>query len=305
MWNKASSSQSNSIDQDREELHRVVDLLSDYECSHLLAAVREVEQGDRFWEGDSGLFYNEYVKMRFFRIGSNAPTAPSLEHSAFVPLFVTKSYPGAETFALPAPPPLSAPLGETLQRRRSRRDYRTIPIKLEQLSALLHYGCGVTATVAAYGFERLPMRTFPTHGGLQSPEVYFWTGSVEGLPAGIFHYQPDGHRLELMQRGDFAERLRGMAFGEEYVAEAGLVFLLTGVYDRLRWKYGERAYRFVCMDIGFVAQNLCLVSQGLGLGACPVSGFAQDAAEQLLEVDGKQELAILMLTAGPLTGSPG
>lgn len=275
-----------------------MDLLSDDECARLLTAVSDIAAGERYWEEDSGLFYNEYVKLRHFRVRRHPPTAPSIDHSAFVPMFVTKTYQHAAQVPLPPPAPFPARLDETLARRRSRREYGETPLDLGQLSALLHYGAGVTATVPAYGFDCLPLRTFPTHGGLQSPELYLSVRAVTGVAPGIYHYEPRGHSLELLRDGDFSGRLREIAFGETYVARAAVAALLTGLYDRLRWKYGERAYRFLCMDAGFAAENLCLVSEGLGLGACPVSGFAQDAAEELLGVDGKRELAVLMLTVG-------
>lgn len=299
--NRVSSSWSSSTEAGpsaHEELHRMVDLLSADECAHLLSAVSDIAAGERFWEEDSGLFYNEYVKLRYFRVGRNTPTAPSVDHNAFVPMFVTKTYQDAVRVPLPPPAPFAARLDETLAQRRSRRNYRDTPLDLGQLSALLHYGAGVTATVPAYGFDCLPLRTFPTHGGLQSPELYLCIRAIAGLTAGVYHYEPRAHNLELLRDGDFSGRLRDVAFGESYVGKASVVVLLTGMYDRLRWKYGERAYRFLCMDAGIVAENLCLVSEGLGLGACPVSGFAQDAVEELLGVDGKRELAVLMVAVG-------
>jgi len=282
----------------------VVNVLSEYECAHLLSAIQEIAGGERFWEGDSGLFYNEYVKLRAYRMGRHTPTAPALGHDAFVPVSITKSYPRAEKRSLPAPAPMSAALHETLQSRRSRRDYRDTPVELDQLSALLHYGCGITAHVPAYGFERLPLRTFPTHGGLQSPEVYLAVRAAEGLAAGLYHYEPREHALEILHTGDLSGRLRAVTYGESFVGDAAVVALVTGVYNRLRWKYGERAYRFMCVDAGFLAENLCLVGEGLGLGVCPVSGFAQDAAEELLGIDGKRELALLLLTIGVLDERP-
>lgn len=281
-----------------------MDLLSEDECAYLLSAVRDVVEGERFWEGDSGLFYNDYVKLRFFRIGRNAPTAPVIDHDSFVPMFVTKAYPGAERCALPEPFTMDARLDVALRRRRSRRDYTADPVDLRTLSALLHYGCGVSATVPAYGYQQFPLRTFPTHGGLQSPELYLWARAVTELQPGIYHYEPHSHSLELLQPGDFAPRLTATAFGEQYVGDAAAVLLVTGMYDRLRWKYGERAYRFLCMDAGFLGENLYLACEGLGLGACAVSGFAQDAVEDLLGIDGHQELAVLMLTVGVPAGEP-
>jgi len=307
VWNTAPSSQSSWSDPSRpggsrDRLRQLVDLLSEDECAHLLSAAQEVSDGERFWEGDSGLFYNDYVKLRFFRVGANAPRAPVIGHDSFVPMFVTKSYPGAERRTLPRPAELTVDLGTAMRGRRSRRQYTKDPVDLAALSAVLHHGCGVSATVEAYGFERFPLRTFPTHGGLQSPELYVCARTVTDLQSGIYHYEPRRHELELLQRGDFADRLTAISFGEQYVGEAAAVLLVTGMHGRLRWKYGERAYRFLCIDAGFLGENLYLACEGLGLGACAVSGFAQDAAEEMLDIDGREELAVLMLTIGVPAG---
>jgi SagB-type dehydrogenase family enzyme len=275
-----------------------VELLSDDECRYLAHTVGDIAAGERFWEGDFGLLYNEYAKLRYFKVGRQAPSAPAVGHDGFVPIGITKSYSGVQHVPLPPAPPLDASLSTALEQRRSRRSYTGAAIDLARLSAPLRYGCGVTATVPAYGFDRLPLRTFPSHGGLQSPEVYLWAAATDGLQAGFYHYEPLSHGLELMHVGDDRRRLQAMAFGEAYVARAGVVFLVTMAYERLRWKYGDRAYRFACMDAGFLGENLYLASEALGLGACAVSGFAQDAVEDFLGIDGKAELALLMLTVG-------
>jgi SagB-type dehydrogenase family enzyme len=305
--NTASSWQSNWGDPSprpkyRGRLRQLIDLLSDDECACLLSAVEDVVDGERFWEGDSGLFYNEYVKLRFFRVGANAPTAGTFDHESFAPMFVTKGYPHAERWALPEPSGIEVRLDMALRGRRSRRQYTGGPVDLATVSSILYYGCGVSAVVQAYGYERFPLRTFPTHGGLQSPEVYLWARAVTGLMPGIYHYEPRNHELEALKNGDFAARLTDIAFGEGHVRDASVAFLITGVYDRLRWKYGERAYRFLCMDAGFLGENIYLACEGLGLAVCALSGFAQDAVEELLGVDGRQELAVLMLTVGVPTG---
>ena len=54
----------------------------------------------------------------------------------------------------------------------------------------------------------------------------------------------------------------------------------------------------MCMDVGFVGENLYLCAEALGLGACAISGFAQDKAEELLGIDGKGEIALMLMTLG-------
>jgi nitroreductase len=55
------------------------------------------------------------------------------------------------------------------------------------------------------------------------------------------------------------------------------------------------------MDSGFLGQNLYLAAEALSLGACAISGFAQDVIERLLSVDGKEEIPLMLFTIGMLS----
>jgi len=287
---------------EKAELERLVGLLSEDECEHLLGAVRDISTGERFWEDDIGLVYNEYVKSRYFNISRNlasvVPAGPAIEHGIFSPIPIVKRYPGATVVPLPPPGDLPAAVGASLQQRRSRRDYTPDELSIETLSTLLHYAAGMTDSVAGYDYERMPLRSFPSAGGLQSPELYLSVQRVAGVPPGIYHYQTLDHALEELRSGDHRRTLQEIAIGQPYVMTANVVFLITGVYDRLRWKYGERAYRYMCMDVGFLGENLYLAAEAQGLGACGIAGFVDDALEQLLDIDGRTEIAMLLVTVG-------
>jgi hypothetical protein len=169
----------------KERLRDMVDLMSEYECQHLLRMVDPVVAGERFWEGDVAIFYNEYVKMRSFNVSRNpasfVSTAPAKQKGIFAPIPLVKSYPTADRIRLPPPKHIRESLSDVIVRRRSRRIYQDRPISLEQLATLLQHAAGITASVAAYDFNRLPLRTFPSAGGLQAPECYCFVRTVEGV----------------------------------------------------------------------------------------------------------------------------
>lgn len=287
----------------QDELQRLVTLLSDYECNHLLTIVRDIAAGERFWEGDIGILYNEYTKVRSFNIRRPSPNAALAEsdvEGVFAPIPIVKSYPGVEQIQLPVSEQLTVTLTETLMHRRSRRDYSGAAISLGQLSTLLQHACGTTGFVAAYEYTRLPLRSFPSSGGLQAPEVYLAVQAVDGLPVGLYHYHPIDHVLEFLKPGNHGPTLRNMTFEMPYMETSAVVFLITGCYERLRWKYGERSYRFLCLDTGFLGENIYLTAEALGLGACAHSGFAEDLMEEFLGIDGKDEIALLLMTVGAL-----
>lgn len=288
----------------RTQLHALVDLLSDYECQHLGAVVNEIAVGDRFWERDVGVMYNEYVKARYFDLSRNlsslVPAGPVYDEAPFAPIPLVKSYPNAERIQLPEPVPPTADAAAVILGRRSRRDYTAQMMTTLELSSLVQLAAGVTGYADGYGYRRWPLRSFASSGGLQTPELYAFVRNVEGLGAGLYHYRPVGHELELLTSVFDDSLLAAVGLGQPFIKTASVVFAITGYYARARWKYGERSFRYMCMDVGFLGENLYLAAEALGLGACAIAGFIDDALERMLGVDPREEMAMLLCTVGSL-----
>jgi SagB-type dehydrogenase family enzyme len=288
----------------KHDLTRVIDSLSEYECQHLSRLVGNLAAGERFWEGDVAVFYNEYVKMRSSVVShdpsSFVSTAPMHQEGIFAPIPLIKAYPSATRIDLPQPSNIPVSLSEVLIQRRSTRRYTDQPLSLFELATLLQHGAGVTGSAAAYDFRKLPLRTFPSAGALQAPEVYCFTRAVVDVPQGLHHYNCIDNVLETLIAKDKAlwPTLCAAVPGQPYIASAAAVFVITGYYERLRWKYGSRGYRYMCMDVGFVAANLHLAGQGMSVGICAVAGFLDDVLEGLLGVDGEDEMPLLLVTVG-------
>jgi SagB-type dehydrogenase family enzyme len=288
----------------RRELERLLAILSEFECAQLVRLFDDVSVGRRYWEDEISTLYNERVKFRSLQradgSGPPIPAAPETEFGIFAPIPITKPIRATKRIVLPESVPVGMSVGEALGRRRSRRDYvpATMPIGL--LATVLGNAAGVTGHTQGYGYDRLPLRTFPSSGGLQVPELYVSVQSVEGVPPGLYHFDPSDHALSLLRPGNHGGFLKMACLGQPQLETAAAVVIVTGCFDRLRWKYGERAYRYMCMDIGYLGQNLYLVGEALGLGVCAIAGFMDDALEQFLGVDGHDEIPLLLTTIGIL-----
>ena len=282
----------------KEEIAQLIGGLSDYECGHLLAAFQNVAAGERFWETEISAVYNEQVKTRLSQSAAVVPSAPETEAGIFAPIPIVKSYAGTERISLPAPEKLDAPIGKLLLERRSRREYTGGSISATKLATILHHACGVSGSIPGYGYRKLPLRPFPSSGGLQAPEVYLSVQAVEGLAPGLYHYHVMDNVLEWMRAGEYGPALSALGLQQPYLQTASVVFLVSGCFERMRWKYGQRAYKYMCMDAGYLGQNLYLVAEAMGLGACAIAGFIDDGIEQLLGVDGSNEMILLLTTVG-------
>ena len=60
----------------------------------------------------------------------------------------------------------------------------------------------------------------------------------------------------------------------------------------------RRAYRYIYLDAGHIAQNLYLAAEALDMGACTIGAFFDDDVNGLMGFDGTEETVIYMATAG-------
>lgn len=204
----------------------------------------------------------------------------------------TKDYPGAVRSALPpvtAPPELS--VAGAIDRRRSLRDYAGRPLTTAELSWLLHAATGITGPGG--------LRAAPSAGAQYPIETYVVASRVEGIEPGIYHYAAADHALERVRGGTFGGDLVIAGLGQEFLGQAPVVLVLSAIFQRLRWRYRERAYRYALLEAGHIGQNVYLAAEAASLGACAVGAFFDDAVNRLLEVDGVEEAALMLVPVGP------
>jgi SagB-type dehydrogenase family enzyme len=188
-----------------------------------------------------------------------------------------------------------ADLWQAVAARRSQRDYRDRPLSQAELAVLLWATQGITGAMGGYHF-----RASPSAGALYPVETYLAVHQVEGMTPGIWHFQVLDFALELVAPGDFRQPLVAAGLTQSFLGEAGAVFIWTGVLNRARWKYRERAVRYLFLDAGHICQNLMLAATALNLGVCPVGAFFDEEVERIVGVDEAEEVALYLAAVGPL-----
>ncbi|MBU2601550.1 MAG: SagB/ThcOx family dehydrogenase [Actinobacteria bacterium] len=111
-------------------------------------------------------------------------------------------------------------------------------------------------------------------------------------------FPEQGHVLERIGALDISVPLAEAALDQGLVARAAAVFVWTAVYERSRWKYRERAYRYVYLDAGHVAAQLSLAAVALGLGSCQIGAFFDSEVDSLLGIDGVNEGTVYLSAVG-------
>ena len=165
---------------------------------------------------------------------------------------------------------------QSLLRRRSIRSYKVESLTLQELSQLLWAAQGVT--------DPKGFRTAPSAGALYPLELYVVAGDVQDLSPGVYRYDPDEHELLRTMEGDKRLELAEAAVWQDFVGEGAIVIVFTAVYERTTGKYGDRGIRYVHMEAGHAAQNLCLQATTMNLGVVTVGAFYDEEVVELLNL---------------------
>lgn len=56
--------------------------------------------------------------------------------------------------------------------------------------------------------------------------------------------------------------------------------------ERLLIKYGDRGYRFLMQESGFVAQTISLLAESINLSSCMLGGYNDDKVNEFIGIDG-------------------
>jgi len=205
-----------------------------------------------------------------------------------------KVYPTAKNIKLDKEiPNQTLTIVDVLTKRKSIRSFSTRPVTKKELSFLLWASTGIQRKEHGYEF-----RTAPSAGALYPIETYILVNRVENVMKGLYHYNIVDHALEELRLGDLGVELSDAALGQEMVALVPLVFIWSAIFERSKWKYRQRAFRYVYLDAGIIGENLTLSATGIGLGSCQIGAFFDDEVNQILGLDGIAESAIYLSVVG-------
>ena len=243
---------------------------------------------ERVWE----LFHENSKTHRF----SDAPDDTQVAE-AMLEFWEDLPYAGTDAVRLPgiAVPPVS--LDKAILERRTDTKFGAAPISLRDLSSLLTGGYGTTERPSAVGNRRF--RTVPSAGALYPLELYVHVRAVTELDPGLYHFQASAGLLQRLRLRALLDQQFADAFVQpDVMGSAAVVILITAVFQRTTFKYGERGYRFPLIEAGHVAQNIDLIASALDLPAANLGGFFDRELEALLDIDGVEQSLVYAVAIG-------
>lgn len=213
---------------------------------------------------------------------------------------------GSPAIALPRPDlaRLTAddvPFARVMEERMSRR--RLTTMDAGTLGEFLYRTVRVRQQIPAgddpHGYPRTD-RPYPAAGGMHELITYLAISDCDGIPAGLYRYDPVGHGLDLVAAAAPAvDRLlddaRGAAAAERVPP---VLVILAADFARLSWKYEGIAYALTLKNVGVVFCAMQLVATAMGLGSCPLGGGDSEAFSRASGLHPLEETSVGELMLG-------
>ena len=172
-----------------------------------------------------------------------------------------------------------------LTERRSAREFSAAELDESTIGQLLWAGQGIT--------DDAGHRTAPSAGATYPIELYALTETT------FVHYLPAGHQVEQRPDTRSLDLLADAAFEQDFVNDAPVVLVITGIRSRTEAEYGAVGNDLMNREAGHVAQNILLQATALGLAAVPVGGFDPAEVARLLALQPGEEVLYLLPVGHP------
>lgn len=108
--------------------------------------------------------------------------------------------------------------------------------------------------------------------------------AVAGLPAGVYEVDTDTLSLTSRREGDFRDDLHAISLGQDIASDCSFALVYTADMEALVSDYGDRGYRYACMDCGMIGERIQLWAGQCALGSSGIGGYYDDLVNELLGV---------------------
>ena len=231
------------------------------------------------------LRFNEATKLQYINLDNKPP--------------LYKVYPGLRAIGLPDVAGQPGPAMPTLAAiRGDDGGEQSGPLTLEKLTSLLYHSAAVIRRRQLRDGE-VHYRAAASAGALYPTEIYVVCGDLEGLRAGVYHFNPLDGTLARLRNGDL-RRWVASAVGDHAAYPATLVF--STVFWRSAWKYRERGYRYCYWDLGTIGANLLATANAEGVPVNLRFGFVDRMLTGYFGIDGVTEAPALVASLGTPDG---
>ncbi len=170
--------------------------------------------------------------------------------------------------------------------RRSCRQFNGQAISTYQLKEILGF--------AFRNIENCPWALAPGHW-----QAHLVALRVDGLQPGVYQVDTEAIDWNLTKPGNFKSECFYMCLGQELSSDCAFALVYTADLAKLAETYGDRGYRYVCLDAGQVGERINLMADHLHLGSSGIGGYFDDQANELLKLPLSHAVIYITLVGVP------
>jgi nitroreductase len=131
-------------------------------------------------------------------------------------------------------------------------------------------------------FKRKSIRIF-NDGEVSDSEITRILNAAEQTPsAGGIHPL----EFKVIYPSDMDMKFYNACLRQHVFLHAKISIVISGDFLKMKKKYHRRGIRYVYMEAGHAAQNICLMAVSLGLGSVCIGAFKDGEIKRLLKLEG-------------------
>ncbi|MCY7192188.1 SagB/ThcOx family dehydrogenase [Streptococcus gallolyticus] len=168
--------------------------------------------------------------------------------------------------------------------------YRRSQVKIPIKSSALTEKIVSDLFWAGYGVNFKGTRVTPSGGALYPLELYGLILEDCGkIKRGLYHYRPSLNAIELISDDEEVFDIGSYIMMLQNLENPSVIFFTTAIFNRMTFKYDARAYRYLLLEAGAMAQNISLVATKYNLVSTFIGGTDDFKVEKVLGIDGVNE----------------
>jgi SagB-type dehydrogenase family enzyme len=189
-------------------------------------------------------------------------------------------------------------LTELLESDHRAPAFTTRELRAEQIGEFLYRAARIRSSGPAHlpdgTTDEVSQRPYFSMACLYELELYLTVNRCSGLPQGIYHYDPAGHRLRLISVDDADHAIlldMAMVAAANQRRPAALISVTTRM-ARTAPVLGSRAYAAALLHLGALQETFYLTAKAMGFAAHAVSVDAGDRVGRALKLAWPTEVCV-------------
>jgi SagB-type dehydrogenase family enzyme len=169
---------------------------------------------------------------------------------------------------------------------------------INMVSKILYYSAGITKIINYPRIGDVEFRAASCTGALYHIEIYVVCGTIDGLGAGVYHFDPKGMKLDQLRAGDYRGILVDATANHPSMEHAPVILVYTDIFTRNSVKYQAREYRHAFWDCGTILANTLATCSAHDLSSKVFVGFVDDTINSLLCLNTEKEVSLALVPIG-------